>query len=173
MVADRELDAIKASAGAEESSGRMAAPPFPDSTTLYDHIRAAHATEHQAEVKVGDVDAAFAGAAKVVEADYEWPFQSHASMGPACAVAQIVDGKATVWTGTQKPHAARDGVAAILGMKPADVRVIWTMGPGSYGRNDAGDTALACAVLAQAVGRPVRLQGMSHEGHGWDPKGTA
>ena len=46
-------------------------------------------------------DAAFAGAAKVIEAAYEWPFQSHASMGPACAVVEIKGDNATLWTGSQ------------------------------------------------------------------------
>jgi nicotinate dehydrogenase subunit B len=43
-------------------------------------------------------------------------------------------------------------------------------GPGSYGRNDAGDAGIDAALLSKAVGRPVRVQGMRYEGHGWDPK---
>jgi nicotinate dehydrogenase subunit B len=46
-------------------------------------------------------------------------------------------------------------------------------GPGSYGRNDAGDAGIDTALLSKAVGRPVRVQGMRYEGHGWDPKGPA
>jgi CO/xanthine dehydrogenase Mo-binding subunit len=53
------------------------------------------------------------------------------------------------------------------------VRVIWATGPGSYGRNDADDAAMDAAVLAKAVGKPVRLQGMREQGTGWDPKGPA
>jgi hypothetical protein len=45
---------------------------------------------------------------RVVEAEYEWPFQSHASMGPVCAVADPRADGATLWTGSQKPHFARD-----------------------------------------------------------------
>ena len=48
---------------------------------------------------VGNVEDAFKSAARVIEAEYEWPFQSHASMGPACAVVDIKDGKVTLWTG--------------------------------------------------------------------------
>ena len=47
------------------------------------------------------------------------------------------------------------------------------MGPGSYGRNDADDAAMDAAVLAKAVGKPVRLQYMRDQGTGWDPKGPA
>jgi CO/xanthine dehydrogenase Mo-binding subunit len=58
-------------------------------------------------------------------------------------------------------------------MPEDDVHVIWTPGPGSYGRNDADDAAMDAAVLAKAVGRPVRLQYMRNQGTGWDPKGPA
>jgi CO/xanthine dehydrogenase Mo-binding subunit len=119
------------------------------------------------------VESALSSGARVIAAEYEWPFQSHASMAPACAVADVRDGGATVWTGTQKPHFARDGVARILGLPRDQVRAIWVRGPGSYGRNDAGDAAMDAAVLSQALGRPVRVQGTRAQGHGWDPKGPA
>jgi CO/xanthine dehydrogenase Mo-binding subunit len=61
----------------------------------------------------------------------------------------------------------------MLNMPVDKVRVIWKTGPGSYGRNDADDCAADCAVLAKAVGRPVRLQYMREQGTGWDPKGPA
>ncbi len=94
-------------------------------------------------------------------------------MGPACALCEVKDGGATLWTGTSKPHFARDGVAALLKLPVERVEAHWIPGPGAYGRNDGGDAALDAAVLAQAVGRPVRLQYMRYEGHGWDPKGPA
>ena len=53
------------------------------------------------------------------------------------------------------------------------MHVIWTPGPGSYGRNDADDAAMDAAVLAKAVGKPVRVQYMRDQGTGWDPKGPA
>ena len=107
----------------------------------------------------------------MVSAEYEWPFQSHASMGGACAVADVRDDGATLYTGTQKPHYAQQGVAKLLGL-PADmVRAIWTRGPGSYGRNDAGDASMDAAYLSRATGRPVRVQYTRAQGTGWDPKG--
>ncbi|MDB5596427.1 MAG: nicB 1 [Hyphomicrobiales bacterium] len=55
----------------------------------------------------------------MAEASYVWPFQSYASMGPGCAVLDYQPNRiTTLWTGTQKPHYARDGVAAILGVSP-------------------------------------------------------
>lgn len=172
VVADREWDAIKA-AEALKVTWSDAKPNFPGHDKIHDHIRKAPVSGALNMDKTAEVEAALKGAPRVIEAEYEWPFQSHASMGPACAVVRINGDEATLWTGTQKAHYARDGVARMLGMPPEKVRGIWLPAPGSYGRNDAGDAAMAAAVVAKHVGRPVRMQGMRYEGHGWDPKGPA
>jgi nicotinate dehydrogenase subunit B len=173
VVADKEWDAIKAARDLKVTWSDPT-PPFPDQASLYDHIRKAPVRKSETEGRpVGDVDGAFKNAARVIEAEYEWPFQSHASMGPACAVVDIKADQVTLWTGSQKPHFTGDGVARILGVPPEKVHGIWILGPGSYGRNDAGDCAIDAALLAKAVGRPVRLQYMRDQGTGWDPKAPA
>jgi len=173
VVADKEWDAIKASQQLKVEWSD-AKPPFPDQAALYNHIRKTPARKREVEGKqAGNVDDAFDTAARVIAAEYEWPFQSHASMGPACSLVEIKDGHVTCWSGTQKSHFARSGVAAILQMPEDNVHVIWTPGPGSYGRNDADDAAMDAAVLAKAVGKPVRVQYMRNQGTGWDPKGPA
>jgi nicotinate dehydrogenase subunit B len=172
VVADKEWDAIQA---AEKLKVEWSTeqPPFPEQASLFDHIRNASVRKRMVEQQNGDVDAAFKTAAKVIEADYEWPFQSHASMGPACSLVEIKDGKVTCWSGTQKSHFVQNGLASVLQVPVDKVHVIFKPGPGSYGRNDADDCAMDAAVLAQAVGRPVRLQYMRDQGTGWDPKGPA
>jgi nicotinate dehydrogenase subunit B len=172
VVADKEWDAIQA-AEKLEVEWSVQEPPFPEQASLYDHIRKAAVRKRVVEQQNGDVDAAFKSAARVIEADYEWPFQSHASMGPACAVVEIKDGHVTCWSGTQKSHFLQEGLAATLELPRDQVHVIFKQGPGSYGRNDADDCAMDAAVLAKAVGRPVRLQYMRDQGTGWDPKGPA
>jgi CO/xanthine dehydrogenase Mo-binding subunit len=172
VVADTEWGAIQA-AQKLKVTWSDAKPPFPEQAALYQHIRNAPPRKREVEKQNGNVEEAFKSAARIVEAEYEWPFQSHASMGPACALAEIKDGAVTVWTGSQKPHFVRDGVAATLGVPVEKVRAIWLPGPGSYGRNDAGDAAIDAAILAKAVGRPVRMQYMRDQGTGWDPKGPA
>src|SRR5256884_4822883 len=94
-------------------------------------------------------------------------------MGPACAVADVRADRATLWTGTQKPHFARDGIAKLVGLPPEKVHAIWVPGPGSYGRNDAGDAAHDAALLSKLTGKPVRVQYMRNDATGWDPKGPA
>jgi nicotinate dehydrogenase subunit B len=172
VVADKEWDAIKA-AEKLKVEWSQSAPPFPDQNALYDHIRKAPARKTQIDKQNGNVDEAFKTAARVIEAEYEWPFQSHACMGPACAVVDINDGKVDCWSGSQKTHFVQNGLSAQLGVPLANVHVRWIPGPGCYGRNDADDCAADCAVLAKAVGKPVRLQYSRTEGTGWDPKGPA
>jgi len=173
LIAEKEWDAIRA-ADKLKVEWSAATPTFPATADIYDHIRKAPVRKRSEEGKPsGNVDDAMRGAARVVEAEYEWPFQSHASMGPACALVEIRGDQATCWTGSQKSHFVRDGVADMLGLPPDNVRAIWAPGPGAYGRNDAGDAAMDAAVLAKATGRPVRLQYTREQGTGWDPKGPA
>src|SRR5439155_139267 len=116
VVAGREWDAVRAARElkVDWTEGKS---PFPPMERLHDHIRAATPLRSEEPVKEGDLEAAFRNAARVIEAEYEWPFQSHASMGPACALADVRADAATVWTGSQKPHFTRDGVAGMaLGM---------------------------------------------------------
>jgi CO/xanthine dehydrogenase Mo-binding subunit len=176
VVAPKEWNASRA-AQALKVTWSDAHPAFPGHDQIYDLIRKTAAEKRQVEVQIGNVDDMFATAQasglKIIEADYEWPFQSHASLGPGCAVVDAKRDAATIWTGTQKPHYCRDGVAAILGLASEQVVAHWLMGPGSYGRNDAGDVAMDAAILSKAVGRPVRVQYMRNEGTGWDPKAPA
>ena len=172
VVAEKEWDAVRA-AQLLKVQWSQPSQPFPAFEKLHDHIRSAPTVKRDMSEAKGDVEAAFEGAARVVEAQYEWPFQSHASMGPGCAVVDAKPDRATLWTGTQKPHYARDGVARLLGLPPDKVHGIWVVGPGSYGRNDAGDAAMDAALLSKLTGRPVRVQGMRHDGTAWDPKAPA
>ncbi len=173
VVAPREWDAVRA-AQMLKIDWHALDGAFPAMDQLHEHIRGAKVVKREEPVKKGDLAAAFsAPGVRIVEAQYEWPFQSHASMGPGCAVADARAERCTVWTGSQKPHYMRDGVARLLGIPPEKVRAIWVAGPGSYGRNDAGDAALDAAFLSKATGKPVRVQGMRADGTAWDPKSPA
>jgi CO/xanthine dehydrogenase Mo-binding subunit len=172
VVADKEWDAIKA-AQKLKVEWSNAAPPFPDQAAIYDHIRKAPVRHRKVEKDTGNIDEAFRTAARVVEAEYEWPFQSHACMGPGCGVVDVKADKVTVWTGSPKSHFCRDGVANILGVPIDKVEGISMQFAGAYGRNDAGDACMDAAILSKAVGKPVRVQYTRDEGTGWDPKGPA
>lgn len=177
VVAEKEWDAVRASRALkvewdETDSG------FPTtSEELHDYIRQSAPGRSQIEEDSGDVDAALADAGQNLEAEYEWPFQSHARMGPSFGMADVHEDHATVWTDSQKFYDAGICAAKLLGIykegEPPPVRVIWAPGPGSYGRSDSGDGGADAVVLSRAAGAPVRVQWMRYEGHAWDPKGPA
>jgi len=171
VVCEREEQAIEAARRLPVQWSRPVPMFWPGYDELYRHLRTEPPRTTKAEPAKGDVDAALALAARVVEARYEYPFQSHASMGPACALADVRDEGAIVWFGGQKPYPVRLALAELLGLAKERVRVVWMPGPGSYGMNDADDCAADAALLAKACGRPVRLQYMRLDGTGWDPKG--
>ena len=171
VVCEREEQAIEAAAKLRVDWSHPAPMFWSGYEDLYRHLREAKPRSTKASGDKGDVDAALALGGRVVEARYEYPFQSHASMGPACAIADVRDGGAVVWFGGQKPYPLRAALADLLKVPKEKVRVIWMPGPGSFGMNDADDCAADAALLAQAVGRPVRLQYMRADGTGWDPKG--
>lgn len=89
-------------------------------------------------------------------------------------MAQLAEGKLTVWNHTQGVFLLQKSLAQVLGLAAEDVRVIHTEGSGCYGHNGAEDAALDAALLARAVpGRPVSLKWMRSDEHGWEPYGAA
>ena len=144
---------------------------LPGSDGLDKWTRAAEVERDQPVVTRGDAAAAIAGAQKTLAATYFWPYQSHASLGPCCAVADIAGAGGTVWSSSQGPHGLRANLAKVFGLDPAQLRVVFLDGAGSYGTN-GGDHAAADAVLiSKTIGKPVRVQWSRQDETGWDPKG--
>lgn len=111
-------------------------------------------------------------ASRTLSATYFWPFQSHASLGPSCALADVrADGTATVWSASQGTHGLRGNLSKVFGIPPEKLRVIFLDGSGSYGTNGTDHVAADALLLSKTVGQPVRVQWMRHDEHGWDPKG--
>jgi nicotinate dehydrogenase subunit B len=109
-----------------------------------------------------------------IEATYTRPYQSHGSIGPSCAIAQLVDGAMTVWTHTQGVYPDREGIAEMLRVPIASVRLIHVEGSGCYGHNGADDAAADAALIARELpGLPVRVQWTREQEHGWEPFGPA
>ena len=106
---------------------------------------------------VGDVDRAFAGAAKTHEAEYYTPHLSHAPMEPPAAVAEYKNGKVEIWTATQNPQAVQDTVSQVMGIKPEDVACHVTLLGGAFGRKSKPDYAAEAAVLSKNLGKPVKV----------------
>ncbi|MGE6758699.1 molybdopterin cofactor-binding domain-containing protein [Corallococcus interemptor] len=107
---------------------------------------------------VGDAEAALAKAARRVQATYNTPHLAHAPMEPPAAVAKVENGTCEVWATTQNPQAARSEVAKALGIDPSKVTVHVTLLGGGFGRKSKPDYVVEAALVAKAVGAPVRLQ---------------
>jgi nicotinate dehydrogenase subunit B len=149
---------------------------LPGSDTVEPYLRAAGAdpAKHepdQSVVRKGNAGAAMSSAARKLSATFYWPNQSHASLGPSCAVADVRSDGATVWSSTQSPHGTRNNLARIFGIPQDKVRLIYLDGAGCYGGNGNDDVTAEAMLLSKTVGVPVRVQWMRQDEHGWDPKG--
>ena len=171
VVAQREEQAIQAARTLKATWSDWEG--LPKQEDLYETVRQSPVIEDRVSGERGDVKSALAAASKTLEATYEWPLQMHAMIGPSCAVADVGDNRATIWSGTQWPHGDRRDLARLLGIPEENVRVIWVKAAGCYGRLGCDDAAADAALLSQAVGRPVRVQWMRHDEHGWEPSSPA
>jgi nicotinate dehydrogenase subunit B len=124
-------------------------------------------------VNVGDVGAGLASAAQVISASYFWPYQLHGALGPNCSIADVGAQSATVICMAQGPYSTRQAIATALGLPPTSVRVEVFRGSGNYGHDTYDDVSISAALLSQAVGKPVRMQFMRWDEHGWDQFGPA
>ncbi len=106
---------------------------------------------------IGDVDAEFAKGGKTHEATYYVPHLSHAPMEPPAAVAEFKDGVCTIHAATQNPQAVQDTVAAALGIDKSKVICNVTLLGGGFGRKSKPDYVAEAALLAKAVGKPVKV----------------
>ena len=173
VVCEREEQAIRAARQLKVNWQKPSTAPFPSSEDIYKYIRTATPTSSSEPNVVGNPDTAFAGAATVVEAEYEFPFQGHTSIGPAHAMADPSNGQMTIYSNDMKAYGLRTSAAQFLGMPLDRVRVMWMEGPQLYGRTAADDAGFEAAFLAKEIGRPVRVQWMRHEETAWDTKGPA
>ena len=171
VVAEKPWQAIQAAAKLNVTWTSGA--PLPAHTDLHGRLRSQTPTRDTRMVDSGDVDAALSNASAVVRATYLYPYQMHASVGTACAVADVQGDKATIWAASQAVWPLRSSTAMVLGLRPENVHVIFKQGPGCYGINGADTVAYDAALLSQAVGRPVRVQLSRGDEMAWENYGVA
>ncbi|MDB5749307.1 MAG: isoquinoline 1-oxidoreductase [Massilia sp.] len=107
----------------------------------------------------GDVRAAFAGAAKTVEASYRYPFISHASMEPQNCTAWFkpADGTLELWAPTQNPGSGQALVTTTFGIPKEKITLHIIRSGGGFGRRLSSDFIVEASAIAQKVGAPVKL----------------
>jgi CO/xanthine dehydrogenase Mo-binding subunit len=169
VVADDEWAAVRAARAVRAKWSEWAGLPAQDK--LIATLRADSDITDEVLLTRGVPDAERSEGAKALSATYFWPMQSHGSIGPSCAVADVRADAATVWTASQGTHGNRKTFARFLNLPLEKVRLIYLDGAGCYGMNGHEDAAADAAIVSRAVGRPVRVQWSREDEHGWDPKG--
>ena len=173
VVCEREEQAIRAARQLKVEWTPPATAPFPASNDLFSYMRSTTPSSTGEPAVTGDVAAAISGAATVVEAKYDVPFQGHTAFGPAHALADPSNGQLTIYSNDMKSYGMRTGVAQFLNIPKDQIRVVWMQGPQAYGRTAAEDAGFEAAFLAKELGRPVRMQWTRQEETAWDTKGPA
>jgi CO/xanthine dehydrogenase Mo-binding subunit len=168
VVSKTEWGAIQAMASIKATWKET--PMLPGSGNVFKYLRETPPSRTQLVANTGNVETAIAGAAMKLSAQYDYPGQMHGMIGPSCAVADVHDNQATVWSGTQSPFGTRNAVATMLGIPPTSVRIVAEESSGAYGRLGLDDAAVAAAWLSQQVGTPVRVQWMRDQEHAWSPQ---
>jgi nicotinate dehydrogenase subunit B len=179
VIAEREEQAVMAQEALRNTAVWKTEDTLPSQETLFDHMlnqpdQAFPVVDGTpADAPVPPIETP-AEAVQTLKATFFRPYHMHAALGPSAAVAQLIDGKLTVWSHTQGAFPLRSALAQVLKMEKGDIHVIHRDGPGCYGHNGADDAALDAALLARAIpGRPVSLKWMRREENAWEPYGAA
>jgi nicotinate dehydrogenase subunit B len=170
VVAKTEWTAISASRALKATWSTWKG--LPEQRKLWDFIRGSEIARDDVTSDIGTAAATLSQSGiRRVEATYDFAIHTHGSIGPSCAIAQFEGGKLTTWSASQATHDMRKQLARMFDLPLDDIRCIFVEGAGCYGRNGHEDAAADAALLARAVGKPVRVQWMRADEHGWDPKG--
>jgi CO/xanthine dehydrogenase Mo-binding subunit len=171
VVAPHEYGAIQAAAQLKVKWAVDA--KLPGNGDIFRKMRSEQ-TDDRVQVDTGNFDAAFGAAGvKQVASTYTFDYNNHGALGPMCAVADVKPGSATVLAMTQGIYALRPKLATALDLPESAVRVQFYDGSGCYGPSTYDDVAISAAVMSKATGKPVRLQFMRWDEHGWDTHGPA
>ena len=170
VVAEGEWAAIRAAQALRAEWSPWAG--LPEQATLWQHVRNSPVASTENFQSDGDAPAALAGATtRRVRRSFDFAMHTHGSIGPSCAVAEWEGDAVTVWTASQQTHLLRKQLAAMLAVPAEQVRCIYVPGAGCYGRNGHEDAAADAVLISREIRRPVRVQWMRADEHGWDPKG--
>jgi isoquinoline 1-oxidoreductase len=127
-----------------------------DTESIFDHIVRV-APEPDTGEQEGDLEQGRRNSIRTFEATYYNGYVAHAPIEPHTAVAEITDGRATVWSSTQAPFSQQETIARAIGFAPDAVRVITPYVGGGFGGKVPGQQAVEAARLAQITGRPVQV----------------
>ena len=172
VAAEREWDAVRAARQLKVEWEPFPAV-FPGHDRIHDTFRAA-TTNDDVVVNTGNAETAFSQQGlRVASASYRGPYESHGTMAPNCAVADVKADSALVMCSAQGIYQTRASVAGVTGLPADNVRVQYYAGSNTYGSSCYTDAAEAAAIMSQELGKPVRLQLSRQDEFGWDNYGPA
>jgi CO/xanthine dehydrogenase Mo-binding subunit len=170
VVATTEWAAISASQALKATWSKWEG--LPEQEQLFEFVRTSEIARDDVTSNIGASAAALSRPdIRHVEATYDFAMHTHGSIGPSCAIASWEGDKLTTWSASQAPHDLRKQFGVMFGLPLDNIRCVFVEGAGCYGRNGHEDAAADAALLSRAVGKPVRVQWMRADEHGWDPKG--
>jgi nicotinate dehydrogenase subunit B len=146
---------------AEKALGKIKAKfdqpkPYADDKTIFEHLLKV-APAGEVVVEGGSLAEGEKAAEYVVDETYLNSYVSHAPMEPHTALAKMEGNKLTIWASTQTPFPLKDAAASLLGMAPANVRVITPFVGGGFGGKSNIRQALEAARLAKLTGKPIQV----------------
>jgi nicotinate dehydrogenase subunit B len=148
---DRAWEALaKIRAEFEPSKSRL------DNRNIFDHLLGV-APEGTVVKEGGSLETGRSLAGELFENTYVNGYVAHAPIETHTALAEVKDGKATVWASTQTPFGVKEQIAGALGIPPARVRVKSVFVGGGFGGKSASRQAVEAARLAKLTGRPVQV----------------
>jgi CO/xanthine dehydrogenase Mo-binding subunit len=160
VVAEAEHDAEAALAALRKGATWTEGDKLPDEDDLAGFLKSQPCETTEIGRKTAPVSATVA---RTIKRRYTRPYIAHASIAPACAIAQWTDDNVHVWTHSQGVYLLRADLALVLQLPVENITVEHLEGAGCYGHNAADDAALDAVLLARAAGgRPVRLQWSRH-----------
>jgi nicotinate dehydrogenase subunit B len=177
VVADTEWHAITAAKALANGITWSAGDTLPAQTDFYTWMTQ-QPSRNALSLNTGDVDQVMASAAKVISAQYRFPYHMHGALASSCAVVDVRGNTGTtatvkVWSATQGVYNMRGILSTLLKIPQPNIDVVFVEGSGCYGHNGADPVTQDAALLSQAVGKPVRVQysrsdemtGGEHFGH--------
>ena len=170
VVAPNEWDAVRAAR--ELRVTWETKTTLPGTSGMHAQMRNSK-TVDRVVVEKGNVEAALRGAARVVTQSYRGPYQAHAPFAPNCAIADVGGVQAVVMCSTQNLYETRAKVAKVTGVPEDRVSVVYYESSGSFGHSCYDDAAEAAAIMSRLIYKPVRVQFMRADEHGWDNYGPA
>jgi nicotinate dehydrogenase subunit B len=180
VVAPTEWEAIQAADQVASGTKWTEWKGLPGNAKLYQHLREnsdwTSAPVAKGDANKGDVAPVLVSAHKKLSAIYQLSYMKHAPIGPTMALADVKpDGTVHIYTHNQNPQELRGEIAMMLRTTPDHVIVHAYPGPGHYGRSNGGNAGAEdeAVLLAQAVGKPVRVQWMRADDMQWSTQSPA